>query len=86
MANLQAEEWFKLVKYGAQESKKFKLHTQVLVATKSIAAEIVDYVESNRIDLIVIGTRGRSGLKRLLLGSVESSVVIYAYCPVMVLK
>ncbi len=38
------------------------------------------------IDLIVIGTRGRSGFKKLLLGSIASSVVTYAHCPVMVVK
>ena len=36
--------------------------------------------------LIVIGTRGRSGFKRLLLGSVASHVVTYAHCPVFVAK
>jgi nucleotide-binding universal stress UspA family protein len=34
----------------------------------------------------VTGTRGRSGLKKLLLGSVASGIVTYANCPVMVVK
>jgi nucleotide-binding universal stress UspA family protein len=34
----------------------------------------------------VIGTRGRSGVRRLLLGSVASGVVTYAHCPVLVIK
>ena len=33
-----------------------------------------------------VGTRGRSGFKKLLLGSIASSVVTYAHCPVMVVK
>ncbi|MGZ5500248.1 MAG: universal stress protein [Nitrososphaeraceae archaeon] len=37
-------------------------------------------------DLIVIGTRGRSGIKKLLLGSTASGVVTYANCPVLVTK
>ena len=41
---------------------------------------------SHNVDLIVIGTRGRSGFKKLLLGSVASGVVTYAHCPVMVVK
>jgi nucleotide-binding universal stress UspA family protein len=37
-------------------------------------------------DLIVIGTRGRSAFKRLLLGSTASGVVTHAPCPVMVVR
>ena len=52
----------------------------------SIEAAIVEYAESHGVDLIIIGTRGRSGLKKMLLGSVASGVVTYATCPVMVVK
>lgn len=45
---------------------------------------IVNYAESQNIDLIVIGTRGRTGLRKMLLGSVASDVVTYAHCPVLV--
>jgi Universal stress protein family len=47
---------------------------------------IVDYAEDKGIDLIVIGTRGKSGFKKMLLGSVASKVVTYAHCPVLVVK
>jgi nucleotide-binding universal stress UspA family protein len=36
--------------------------------------------------LIVVGTRGNSGLKKMLLGSVASDVVTYSYCPILVIK
>ncbi|HEX6028646.1 MAG TPA: universal stress protein [Nitrososphaeraceae archaeon] len=36
--------------------------------------------------MIVISTRGRTGFKQMLLGSVASDVVTYAHCPVMVVK
>jgi nucleotide-binding universal stress UspA family protein len=42
--------------------------------------------EDKDIDLIVIGTRGKSGFEKILLGSVASKVVTYAHCPVMVVK
>ena len=45
---------------------------------------IVNYAESQNIDLIVIGTKGRTGLRKMLLGSVASDVVTYAHCPVLV--
>jgi len=47
---------------------------------------IVNYAETENVDLIVMGTRGRSGLKRTLLGSVASGVLSYARCPVMIVR
>ncbi len=47
---------------------------------------IVDFAEANKIDLIVTGTKGRSGFKKLLLGSVASGVATYASCSVMIAK
>ena len=51
-----------------------------------VGSSIVDYAEHENVDLIVIGTRGRTGFKKMLLGSVASDVVTYAHCPVMVVK
>jgi nucleotide-binding universal stress UspA family protein len=50
------------------------------------SAIVVDYAERENIDLIVVGTKGRTGFKKMLLGSVASDVVTYAHCPVMVVK
>jgi nucleotide-binding universal stress UspA family protein len=36
--------------------------------------------------MIVIGSRGKTGFKKLLLGSVASGVVTYSHCPVLVVK
>ncbi|MEZ6097028.1 MAG: universal stress protein [Pirellulaceae bacterium] len=47
---------------------------------------IVDYVKENDIDLVVMPTHGRSGLLRLLMGSVAEHVVRKAPCPVLVIK
>jgi nucleotide-binding universal stress UspA family protein len=52
----------------------------------SVAGTIVDYAENQNIDLIVVGSRGRSGFTKLLLGSVASEVVTYATSPVLVTK
>lgn len=52
----------------------------------SVEGTIVDYAEQENIDLIVVGTKGRSGFTKLLLGSVASKVVTYAHCPVLVVK
>jgi len=50
------------------------------------AVEIVKFAISHEIDLIVIGTRGKRGLERLLLGSVAESVIRSAGCNVLVVK
>lgn len=48
--------------------------------------EIVAYAEEVSAGLIVISSHGRSGLKRLLIGSVADRVVRLAHCPVLVLR
>ena len=50
------------------------------------ATGIADYAEAHDIDLVVIPTHGRSGLKRILLGSVAEKVVRRAPCPVFTVK
>lgn len=47
------------------------------------AGSLVGYAAANDIDLIVMGTHGRSGASRLLLGSVAEAVVRAASCPVL---
>lgn len=47
---------------------------------------IVNFSDSNPTDLIVIGSHGRSGIKKALLGSVASGVVEHVNCPVLIIK
>ena len=48
--------------------------------------EIIQYAESNEIDHIIIGSHGRKGMTRVLLGSVAEDVVRRAPCPVTVVR
>src|SRR5204863_6825990 len=48
--------------------------------------EIVNYARDAGIDLIVIGTHGRTGVERLLMGSVAEKVLREAPCSVLVVK
>jgi nucleotide-binding universal stress UspA family protein len=82
--NKEAQKYLDKVKLKASE-KNIQIKTEVIASTNT-AGGIVDYAEDKDVDLIVIGTRGKSGFKKLLLGSVASSVVTYAHCPVMVVK
>jgi nucleotide-binding universal stress UspA family protein len=43
-------------------------------------------VEDERVDLIILGSHGRTGFAKLLLGSVSSHVVTHAHCSVLVVK
>jgi len=47
---------------------------------------LVDIADERKADLIALGTHGRKGLKRLLLGSVTSGVIVNAPCDVLVVK
>jgi nucleotide-binding universal stress UspA family protein len=47
---------------------------------------IVDAAEQGGFDLVVMGTRGKKGVRRLLLGSVASKVVALAPCSVLVVR
>lgn len=48
--------------------------------------ELIRYAEKNEIDIIVMGTLGKTGLDRLLLGSVAGNVVRHSKAPVMVVR
>ena len=47
---------------------------------------IADYAQQTGVDLIVMPSHGRSGLSRLLIGSVTERVMRLAHCPVLVLR
>jgi len=86
----EAERWLERIKEQQQldnENIIVKLKTEVILAsTPTVAAELVDYARGENVDLIVVGTRGRSGIKKILLGSTASGIVTYAHCPVMIVK
>src|SRR5215217_1868036 len=50
------------------------------------AREIVHLAEDLGADLIVMGSRGRGGIRRALMGSVSDSVIRHAHCPVLVVR
>ena len=50
------------------------------------AESILQLAEKEQADLIVIGSHGRTGLRRLLMGSVAEAVVRRAHCPVLTIK
>ena len=79
---IEAQSWLKDI------AKKIDIEivTEVIIAKESIVSEIIEFAEQRSIDLIIMGTRGRTGFKKLLLGSVASGVVTYSHCPVLVVR
>ena len=87
-AKIESNKWFDIIKKKIEEDileKQMKIETAIIVSTATVDS-ILDYAEEKDIDLIVVGTRGRSGIKKLLLGSTASGIVTYASCPVTVVK
>lgn len=79
------DKWFTVIKKNALVSK-VRIETEVVMEGKSVVSDIIEYSEKQGIDLIVIGTKGKTGLRRLLLGSVSQGVLAYAYCPVLLVR
>ena len=84
----EAQEWLDnvgklIVSRKANDDIQFKPQIE---ESMSVAGTIVDFAENQNIDLIVVGSRGQSSFRKLLLGSVASRVVTYAICPVLVIK
>ena len=86
----EAQEWLdKVGKLASSHQKandddiQFKSQIE---ESMSVAGTIVEFAENQNMDLIVVGSRGRSGFTKLLLGSVASRIVTYALCPVLVVK
>lgn len=62
---------------------KISVHT---INDPSASNGIIRFADEHRIDLIIIGSHGRSGFKKAVLGSVASGVIKNANCPVMIVK
>ncbi len=59
---------------------------QAYLREGAVAAQIVTLAEEIGAGLIVMGSRGRGGIRRALMGGVSDSVVRHAHCPVLVIR
>jgi nucleotide-binding universal stress UspA family protein len=69
-----------------KEKLGVEFKTDVIIAEESIVKEIIGYAEREKMDLIIIGTHGKTGFKKLILGSVASGVLTLAHCPVLIVR
>ncbi len=71
---------------GMASSEVLEVSGEVIKDVSSVVEAITNYAADQKVDLIVIGTRGLSGFKKLLIGSVSSGVVTHAPCSVLVVR
>ncbi|HTO91679.1 MAG TPA: universal stress protein [Candidatus Sulfotelmatobacter sp.] len=88
-----AEIYEEEVKHHQEISARFErqlrdhgFKSRALVAQGDPREAIVDAVREHGVDLVVLGSHGRTGFTKLLLGSVASHVVTHAPCSVLVVK
>ncbi|MFD1361848.1 universal stress protein [Lentibacillus salinarum] len=72
----------------AFEAEDIPIHTDIVFANtnRNAGAKICEYADEHDISLIIAGSRGLGGMKKLLLGSVSNQIVQEAGCPVLVIK
>jgi len=63
-----------------------KMECEMVVGRGETRDEIVDYVESVKADLLILGSRGLSALKRTFVGSTSDYCVHHCHCPVTIVK
>jgi len=84
-AETSSDKWFDNFLQEAA-SMGVDMKPELINSTRPVDYVILEFAEEQNIDLIVVGTRGRTGFKKFLLGSTATSVVTYAHCPVLVVK
>lgn len=80
-----AQQWLDEIRQKA-EHKELSFKADIVEGLMSVGDAIINHAKSEKVDLIIVGTKGRSGFSEVLLGSVASKVVTYALCPVLVIK
>lgn len=80
----RGDEILKEARKAIQKAQMTGVKEEVLEG--SAEDQIERYAIAGEYDLIIIGSRGLSGLKKLMLGSVSQKVVQKAHCPVLVVK
>jgi nucleotide-binding universal stress UspA family protein len=82
----ETEEWLDRMKNSVDQDKSLLTKIELVGTSTSVESAIVNYAKRNLVEIIIIGSTGRSAIKKLLVGSVTSAVINHAHCPVMVVK
>ncbi len=80
------EQGRRATKYVETAGKIVNVVVEPVVLEGNPASEIVNFAEKNDVELIVMGTLGKTGVQRFLLGSVAENVVRHSKVPVLVVR
>ncbi len=81
-----SEEGKKATDYVKNEGEEKGVDVKSVILEGNPAEKIIEYAEKNDADLVVMGTKGHSGIKRFMLGSVAENVVRHSMVPVMIVQ
>jgi nucleotide-binding universal stress UspA family protein len=90
---MEAKKWLEVIERSMSDAWKETGNTKVMFRSEiiedpfsKVEKAIVEFAEKENVDLIIMGSRGRSGFRRTLLGSVALAVLSYAQCPVLIVR
>ena len=86
ISELMKEEGRQATQFAEDLARVSNIPCRKIVLQGNPSQEILKYAEEMKADLIVIGSRGRTGIEKLLLGSVAEKVVLQSPIPVLLIK
>ena len=84
---LLKEDALKSISFLEPRLKELKIQYKIdVLEVRSVPDSLITYEDIHHVDLIVMGSRGFGGFKKMLLGSVASAVSQHSKCPVLIVK
>lgn len=70
-----------------QQANNLKIRfNSTIISSKDIRATLLSLIDSQKIDFVVMGTRGKGEMREMMLGRVSTTIALNAGCPVLLIK
>ena len=86
LSNYRIDLNFKTASYVEKIAKAAGMEIESIVLKGDPAEKIVNFAEGQNVDMIVVGSLGKGGFERLVIGSVSEKVVRHAKVPVLIVR